>query len=108
MSPRSVLLIAIMLGVAATASTAFAQAVYYGEEPMEMAPSGPPPDQTEAPPPPPHETAFWKPGYWKVKHGKWEWIPGHYIERPAPAATWVPGHYVYRSYGYVYVPGYWL
>ena len=108
MSLRSAPLISIVLGIAATASTALAQAVYYGEEPMVMAPSPPPMEQVETPPPPPGATAYWQPGHWKVKHGAWVWIPGKYIERPAPAATWVPGHYVQRPYGYVYVPGYWL
>jgi hypothetical protein len=68
----------------------------------------PPPPQAEVRPPSPGETVSWIPGHWKFKDGRWEWKPGHYIERPGPDALWVPGHWVQRGWGWTWVPGYWM
>jgi hypothetical protein len=68
----------------------------------------PPPPREEAPPPPPASTGYtWLPGYWTVRDGRQEWIPGRYEMPPRSGATWVAPRWERRSDGYVFIEGYW-
>ena len=68
----------------------------------------PPPPREEAPPPPPASTGYtWVPGYWTVREGKQEWVPGRYEMPPRSGATWVAPRWERRADGYVFVDGYW-
>ncbi len=48
----------------------------------------------------------WDAGHWRAMHGRWVWVPGHYVRRlyrvdigsrvitmTLKAQVWVPGHY---------------
>ena len=76
-----------------------------------VAPKPPPPVRYEvAPPLPPErvETVVWDPGHWHWNGRDWEWIPGHYVERPHREARWEPGHWAERPNGsWVWVEGHW-
>ena len=39
--------------------------------------------------------------------GRWEWVPGHWIERPRRDAVWVVGRWDRRGPEYVWVDGHW-
>jgi hypothetical protein len=67
----------------------------------------PPPRQESPPPPPPSGSYEWVAGYWTVRDGRQEWIPGRYEMPPRTGATWVPPRWERRSDGYVFVEGYW-
>jgi hypothetical protein len=68
----------------------------------------PPPPRDEPPPPPPPSSSYtWLPGYWSVRDGRQEWVPGRYEMPPRTGATWVAPRWERRSDGYVFVDGYW-
>lgn len=67
----------------------------------------PPPPREEAPPPPSSTGYTWQPGYWTVREGRQEWIPGRYEMPPRSGATWVAPRWERRSDGYVFIEGYW-
>lgn len=67
----------------------------------------PPPPREEVPPPPPSNSYTWVPGYWTVRDGRQEWIPGRYEMPPRSGATWVAPRWERRADGYVFVDGYW-
>jgi hypothetical protein len=84
--------------------------------PSQNAPTGrdvifikeaPPPPREEAPPPPPSTGYTWLPGYWTLRDGRQEWIPGRYEMPPRSGATWVAPRWERRADGYVFVEGYW-
>lgn len=74
--------------------------------PDVYAPAAPPPE-VEAPPPPPASVDVWTPGHWAWNGANWDWVPGQYVQRPAPQAAWVPGHWEASNGGYVWVSGHW-
>jgi hypothetical protein len=67
----------------------------------------PPPPREEAPPPPPSTSYTWIPGYWTVREGRQEWVPGRYEMPPRSGSTWVAPRWERRADGYVFVDGYW-
>ena len=67
----------------------------------------PPPPREEAPPPPPSSSYTWVPGYWTVREGRQEWVPGRYEQPPRSGATWVAPRWERRADGYVFIEGYW-
>jgi hypothetical protein len=76
-----------------------------------IAPRPPPPVRYEVAPPPPRERAeilVWDPGHWRWDGHDWDWVPGHYVERPRHEAQWEPGHWAERPNGtWVWVAGHW-
>lgn len=76
-----------------------------------VAPKPPPAVRYEvAPPLPPQrmEVVVWDPGHWRWDGRDWDWVPGHYIERPQREARWEPGHWVERPNGtWAWVEGHW-
>jgi hypothetical protein len=70
---------------------------------------------TQAPPPVRVETRtvapgpryVWTNGYWQWTGASYAWVPGHWVERPRPAAVWVEGHWVRRPGGWIWVAGHW-
>jgi hypothetical protein len=75
---------------------------------MQMAPFGPPEPPYEykvAPGDPMKE--IWRPGFWQFDGSNYYWVPGELVLRPSPAAVWSTDRWELRSYGWVYVPGYW-
>ena len=68
----------------------------------------PPPPRDEPPPPPPPSGSYtWVPGYWSIRDGRQEWVPGRYEMPPRAEATWVAPRWERRADGYVFVDGYW-
>jgi hypothetical protein len=67
----------------------------------------PPPPREEVPPPPPSASYTWVPGYWAVREGRQEWVPGRYEMPPRAGATWVAPRWERRGDGYVFIDGYW-
>lgn len=66
-----------------------------------------PPPRAEMRPPPPRERLVWQEGHWHWNGGAYDWIPGHWIERPAPSAVWVPGRWVSQGGAWVWEPAHW-
>ena len=69
----------------------------------------PPPPRDEPPPPPPTGPGAytWLPGFWTVRDGRQEWVPGRYETPPRTGATWVAPRWERRTDGYVFIEGYW-
>ena len=77
---------------------------------LEIAPGAPPPPRYEAVPPPPPgraEVVVWVHGRWRWDGARYDWVPGHYIERPRREARWHEGHWDHRPGGWVWVEGDW-
>jgi hypothetical protein len=76
-----------------------------------VAPRAPPPTRYEVAPPAPRdrvEILVWDPGRWRWDGRDWEWVPGHYVERPHREAHWEPGHWNERPNGsWVWIEGHW-
>jgi len=69
--------------------------------------SAPPPPQAENIPPPPYPTYVWQPGYWAWNGYQYQWVPGHYQQRPSQTAVWVPDHWQQYQSGWAFIPGHW-
>jgi hypothetical protein len=65
----------------------------------------PPPAKSEVKPPPPGPKAVWIDGNWKRSHGRYVWVPGHWVKKPH--GRWVSGHWEKRPRGWVWVKGRW-
>jgi len=79
---------------------------------INLAPGEPPPLRHEMIPPPPvgrAERVVWVHGHWQWGRDRhhWDWVPGHYVERPRREAMWVDGHWDHRGGGWVWVEGEW-
>jgi WXXGXW repeat (2 copies) len=61
----------------------------------------------ERPPGRPAEMLIWDRGHWARIDGRWDWVPGHWIERPRPGAAWVAGHWNRHGREFVWVDGRW-
>jgi YXWGXW repeat-containing protein len=76
-----------------------------------IAPRPPPAARYEVVPPPPAgrgEAVVWERGHWHWDGRDWEWIPGHFVERPHRQAEWVEGHWAERPNGtWAWTPGHW-
>jgi len=70
-----------------------------------------------APPAPRHEVIVerdrpsrnhvWVAGYWANRHGRHEWIPGHWELPPRGRTVWIAPRWEKRDRGYVFIEGYW-
>jgi uncharacterized protein YcfJ len=69
--------------------------------------SAPPPLQSEYVPPPPDSSYVWQSGYWQWNGYQYQWVQGHYAQRPYPTAMWVPDHWQQYNGGWGFVPGHW-
>lgn len=49
----------------------------------------------------------WRPGHWVYEDQRFAWVPGEVITRPAPFAVWSPDRWEHRTYGWVFIHGYW-
>jgi hypothetical protein len=76
-----------------------------------IAPRPPPAVRYEVAPPLPterREMLVWDPGHWRWDGHDWDWVPGHYVERPHREAHWEPGHWTERPNGkWVWIDGQW-
>lgn len=73
-----------------------------------IAPSAPPAVREEVVPPPPSATVTWEPGFWSWSGANWQWVSGHYVERPSPQAVWEPGHWTQAANnGWLWIQGRW-
>ncbi len=78
------------------------------QSPVNQGPNtAPPPLQSEYVPPPPDDTYVWQSGYWQWTGSQYQWVPGHYAQRPYPTAMWVPDHWEQYNGGWAFVPGHW-
>jgi hypothetical protein len=53
-------------------------------------------------------TELWIPGHWAYNGQNYHWVSGKVVTRPTPTAIWSPDHWIYHTYGWGFVPGYWL
>lgn len=70
-----------------------------------------------APPAPRHEVIVerdrpsrnhvWVEGYWANRHGRHEWIRGHWELPPHGRTVWIAPRWEKRDRGYVFIDGYW-
>jgi WXXGXW repeat (2 copies) len=76
---------------------------------VQMAPDVPPAPYQESIPYPPDEPwrVVWRPGYWRYDGVQYFWVPGEYMARPTATASWSKDRWELRTYGWVFVPGYW-
>jgi WXXGXW repeat (2 copies) len=72
-----------------------------------VAPRAPPPKRAEIPPRARVPGSLWEFGHWHWSSGRFVWVPGRYIERPAPSANWMPGYWDEQANGWVWVEGRW-
>ena len=54
-----------------------------------------PPPRHESMPPPPHPRAIWQPGHWHWTGMRYDWMPGHYVERHPHYGRWVEGNWIW-------------
>jgi hypothetical protein len=75
---------------------------------IELSPTQPPALQQEEVPviTDPYKY-IWRPGHWHYESRNFNWIPGELMVRPDPTAVWAPDHWEHRTYGWVFVHGYW-
>lgn len=77
----------------------------------QMSPDAPPPARPEFKGRPPGNVAdeyTWREGHWEFKDGSgFSWKSGYWLRKPAFSASWKPDMWLQRSYGWVFVPGYW-
>jgi hypothetical protein len=60
--------------------------------------------------PPPHrEGLMWQPGHWRWDGYRYEWRPGHYIERHPHHRRFVEGHwdFSHREGRRIWIPEHW-
>lgn len=61
-----------------------------------------------AQPPQPSANHVWIEGYWTWQNNRYEWVPGHWAQRPYAGADWVPPTWERRGAGnYVFREGHW-
>ncbi len=73
-----------------------------------VAQTEPPQGLYEIPPVIPNpQTEIWRPGYWSLSSGEFEWMPGEVIARPTPTAVWKAAHWVRHNYGWTFEQGHW-
>jgi hypothetical protein len=53
------------------------------------------------------QAEIWRPGYWAMASGRFVWIPGKVINRPAPTAVWATAIWVHHTYGWAFQEGHW-
>ncbi len=49
----------------------------------------------------------WRAGHWVYEDQRFVWVPGEVITRPSPTAIWSPDRWEHRTFGWVYIHGYW-
>jgi len=67
----------------------------------------PPPTPSEYLPPPPDPSYAWQAGFWQWNGYQYQWVPGHYAQRPYPTAVWIPDHWQQYQAGWAFIPGHW-
>src|SRR6185369_12354827 len=93
--------------VQSPAAPAPAPATTTSREVIVVKEAPPPPREEPAPPPPPSNSYSWVPGYWSVRDGRQEWVPGRYEMPPRTGMVWVAPRWERRGEGYVFIEGYW-
>jgi hypothetical protein len=53
------------------------------------------------------EGGIWAPGYWYYDNDAYFWLPGAWVQPPAPGLLWTPGYWVWGEGGYAWNAGYW-
>ena len=77
-----------------------------------FAPAEPPRSaQQEVIPSPPEgkgDRYVWQLGYWDWDGKEYNWVPGHFVERPDGGGNWVDGHWIYAGTDHwIWIPGHW-
>ena len=70
---------------------------------------GPPAPREEViiDPPGPRDHWVWDPGHYRWIDSRYDWVPGHWIERPRPRAEWVAGRWENRRGEWIFIEGHW-
>lgn len=71
--------------------------------------STPPPPAPIDPPRPenPGGGAFWRPGHYQFRNGRYLWIKGAWVVPPRAGLEWVPGFYQRTTKGGMFINGHW-
>lgn len=74
-------------------------------------------DIAPVPPPAPSDEAHdviqdprievWRPGHWIYESQRFVWVSGEVLTKPSATAVWSPDRWERRSYGWVFIHGYW-
>jgi len=107
--PRLILMAALALGLAACGTTPQDESAITSDFPyVRLAPSPPPNPLPEVFYPSANPMAqVWRAGYWDYDGRQFNWVEGHFIERPDPTAAWSPDRWERRAFGWAFVPGFW-
>ncbi len=54
------------------------------------------------------DNTTWIPGDYYWGDDDWLWDEGYFVDLPFSDAVWVQGHWSDRTWGWSWVPGYWL
>jgi hypothetical protein len=96
----------ILLGLTPYASAQ--PGVYYAPPSVYApAPPPPPRGEVILPPPGPREAFVWAPGHYEWSGRSYFWVTGHYIERPEPGLIWEPGRWIDRHGRWEWIGGHW-
>lgn len=58
-------------------------------------------------PPCPGDGYIWTPGYWAWADRDYYWVPGTWVQAPAPGLLWTPGYWAWEGVHFVFHDGYW-
>lgn len=50
---------------------------------------------------------FWIEGFYRWGGARYEWVPGHWEQRPSPKAKWHKGKWHHEDRGWRWVDGHW-
>ena len=67
-----------------------------------------PAPKAEKVPKPTTASTSWIPGDYYFDGGDWLWDDGYFVDQPFTDALWVQGHWSDRTWGWTWIPGYWL
>ena len=74
---------------------------------IEVAPVPPPPSDEVRGIAQDPRNQVWRPGHWVYQDQHFVWVPGEIITRPLASAVWSQDRWEHRSYGWVFIHGYW-
>ncbi len=95
----ALVLLALLLGVTASANAQFGISVSFG----------PPALPVYVQPPCPGDGYMWTPGYWawNEDYGDYYWVPGTWVMAPQPGYLWTPPWWGWENGAYLFHEGYW-
>jgi hypothetical protein len=96
-----------LLAVLALTALAGCYGGYYGGGVGIEVGAGPPGFRTEVAVASPGPGYYWVPGYWDWAGAQWTWVGGTWVRPPHAHAVWVAPRYYQRHGRWNYVHGHW-